>query len=325
MSDPRLLDLTYQGRPLGQSPDDFGRLRRSDDARDDRDELWHRMEEDGYIYLPGLLDPADALAARRAVMDRLADAGFLDAKYPPVEGVPAPVDERKPPPFMPNIAKNNGPLLKAIYQGPMMDFYRFFLGGPVRHYDYTWFRVKAPGTNGATTPHYDVVYMGRGTKDLFTSWTPFGDVPLEMGGLILLENSHKLEALKQSYGATDVDRFCANKGDAETIVAQAKAEKRELTHDERNQIQWNSTGAYSGDAIAARAELGGRWLAADYKLGDVLIFCMYMMHASADNRTDRVRISSDSRYQLAGEAIDQRWIGDDPPAHGIRAKEGMVC
>jgi hypothetical protein len=28
---------------------------------------------------------------------------------------------------------------------------------------------------------------------------------------------------------------------------------------------------------------------------------------------------------LAREAVDERWIGGDPPAHGIRAKRGMVC
>ena len=50
-------------------------------------------------------------------------------------------------------------------------------------------RAVSPGP--ATPPHMDVVYMGRGTKNLFTSWTPLGDVPLEMGGLIILENSHK--------------------------------------------------------------------------------------------------------------------------------------
>ena len=33
----------------------------------------------------------------------------------------------------------------------------------------------------------------------------------------------------------------------------------------------------------------------------------------------------DSRYQLASEPVDERWIGVDPPKHGIRAKQGMIC
>ena len=60
-------------------------------------------------------------------------------------------------------------------------------------------------------------------------------------------------------------------------------------------------------------------------MGDLLVFCMDLLHASTDNQTDRVRLSSDSRYQLASEPQDGRWIGENPPKHGIRAKEGMIC
>ena len=229
-------------------------------------------------------------------------------------------------PFMPVLARNNPPLDKVLHNGPMMDFYEFFLGGPVRHYDYTWFRAKQPGTHTATTPHCDIVYMGRGTKALYTSWTPFSDVPYEMGGLMVLEGSHKNEALKQGYGQTDVDAFCENDGPtARQIVTAAQQQRRELTHEEREQIRWNSSGAYSHDAIAVREELQGRWLTAEYQMGDLLVFCMYLLHASSDNQTDRIRLSSDTRYQRSLEPIDDRWIGDDPPAHGIRAKRGMVC
>ncbi|NKB67164.1 MAG: phytanoyl-CoA dioxygenase [Candidatus Latescibacteria bacterium] len=320
-----LLDLTYRDQPLGATLDDFGLLRPSADSVGDREELQRRMDVDGYLYLPGLLDTEDVLAGRREIMGRLADAGLLDSNHPPEEGVAAPPGQRGRGVGMRPITVDNPPLSRVLHQGPMMDFYRFFLGGPVRHFDYTWFRVKTPGATDPTTPHCDIVYMGRGTRRLYTSWTPFGDVPLEMGGLMVLENSHKLEELRSTYGSTDVDLYCENRNDALAIVQQAQTAGRELTREEGQLIEWNSTGAYSGDALAARAELGGRWLTADYKMGDLLIFCMDMMHASSDNRSDRVRISSDSRYQLAAEAVDERWIGDDPPAHGIRAKKGMVC
>ena len=320
-----LLDLTYRNQPLGSKLDDFGLLRPSADALGDREELQRRMGENGYLYLPGLLDVDQVLAARREIMGRLAASGLLHPDHPPEEGVPAPPGSRGSGWGMRPLTVDNPPLSRVLHQGPMIDFYRFFLGGPVRHFDYTWFRVKAPGGSDPTTPHCDIVYMGRGTRQLYTSWTPYGDVPLEMGGLMVLENSHRLEELRATYGSTDVDLYCENRNDAAVIVRQAQAAGRELTPEEGRLIEWNSTGAYSSDAIAARAELGGRWLTANYKMGDLLVFCMNMMHASSDNRTDRVRISSDSRYQLAAEAIDGRWIGDDPPAHGIRAKRGMVC
>ena len=327
MTTATIPQLTYSGKPIAMNQ--VGELRRSDDIIDDRDALWERMEEDGYLFLPGYLDRRDVLAARAELCDRLFKAGVLDPARPPMEGVVATGKKINPAatgPFMPVLARNNPPLDKVLHDGPMMDFYEFLLGGPVRHYDYTWFRAKQPGTNTATTPHCDIVYMGRGTKALYTSWTPFSDVPYEMGGLMVLEGSHKNESLKQGYGQTDVDAFCENDGPtARQIVESAQEQGRELTREEREQIRWNSSGAYSHDAIAVREELQGRWLTAEYQMGDLLVFCMYLLHASSDNQTDRIRLSSDTRYQRSHEPIDARWIGDDPPAHGIRAKRGMVC
>jgi ectoine hydroxylase-related dioxygenase (phytanoyl-CoA dioxygenase family) len=313
--------LTYCGNPIDTSLAGFGELRRSDEVAGDLGELRRRMEEDGYVFLPGLLDRDEVVAARQEVMDRLLEAGILDERYPAYEGVVKPDHTAS---FMPQLAKANQPLMKLLYDGAMMDFYRFFLGGPVRHYDYTWFRAKTPGTRTATQPHYDVVYMGRGTRRLYTSWTPLMDVPWEMGGLMVLENSHRQEQVVSTYGQTDVDAYC-EEGNARAMVEAARNAGRELTPEERQQIRWNSTGCYSPDAIAARAQLGGRWLSAEYQMGDLLVFGMYTLHASTDNHTDRIRISSDSRYQLASEPVDDRWIGEDPPIHGIRAKRGMVC
>ena len=48
-------------------------------------------------------------------------------------------------------------------------------------------------------------------------------------------------------------------------------------------------------------------------------------HASMDNQTDQIRLSTDTRYQLASEPVDERWIGDNPIAHGLESKRGMIC
>lgn len=314
--------LTYGSVPLDPSPQALGELRRSDDAVEEVSELRRRMREDGYLLLPGLLDREEVLAAHREVVERLAAAGILDERYPVEEGI---VRKDAQLSFMPELARDNPALDAVLYSGNMMAFYELFLGGPARHFDYTWFRAKTPGTTTATQPHCDIVFMGRGTQDLYTSWTPLHDVPYEMGGLMVLESSHELQDLRQSYGQTDVDKYCENEGDAESIVARARAEQRELTPEERQSVRWNSTGHYSGDAIGTRRELGGRWLTAAYEAGDLLVLGMFTMHGSSDNQTDRIRLSADSRYQLASEPVDERWIGDDPPKHGIRAKQGMIC
>jgi len=300
----------FQGHELDTSPPAFGELRPSSDALSDTSELRRRFEQEGYLYLPGLLDHNRILDARLEALKKLEASGFLDPDFPLTDGVAHPDFSQS---FMPALAQGNAPLLKVLYDGPMMDFYARFLDGPVRHFDYTWCRAKPPGDESATRPHYDVVYMGRGTKRLHTSWTPLGDIPLRMGGLMILEGSHRLEEVKSTYGQLDVDVYCTNYPDAADIETGAK--------------QWQNPngGTYANDAIATRTKFGGRWLTTDYEMGDVLIFSMYTMHASMDNQTNRIRLSTDTRYQLASEPVDERWIGENPIAHGLQAKQGMIC
>ncbi|MBR46297.1 MAG: phytanoyl-CoA dioxygenase [Rhodospirillaceae bacterium] len=315
--------FTFKGVELEATPSALGTLRCSDDASGDYAALRQRMQEDGYLFMPGLLDREAVLEARHEVARRLAEAGLLDPTRPVEECIAAAGAEVG---FMAEVARDNPQLDAVLYAGPMMDFYRGFLGGPVRHFDYTWFRTKSPGPN-ATQPHYDVVYMGRGTHQLYTSWTPLSDIPMSMGGLMVLENSHRQQELIATYGQQDVDLYCENDPDSSALVADARAAARDLSGEERGRVQWQSPtfGSYSEDADATRRELGGRWLTAEYRMGDLLVFSMYTMHASADNHSDQIRLSSDSRYQLASEPVDERWIGEDPPLHGIRAHRGMIC
>ena len=116
----KALKLTYQGEPLGHSSDDFGGLRASNDAIDDRDELHRRMTENGYLFLKNHLNKDEVLAARQEVMDRLMGAGVLDERYPAINGIAASkkkIDGRATGSFMPLLARNNPPLDKVIHEG----------------------------------------------------------------------------------------------------------------------------------------------------------------------------------------------------------------
>ena len=90
METEKALKLTYQGESLGHSSDDFGGLRASNDAIDDRRELHRRMTENGYLFLKNYLNKDEVLAARQEVMDRLMGAGVLDERYPAIDGIAAP-------------------------------------------------------------------------------------------------------------------------------------------------------------------------------------------------------------------------------------------
>ena len=89
------------------------------------------------------------------------------------------------------------------------------------------------------------------------------------------------------------------------------------------QPDWD--GRLASNPVALREKLGGRWLTTEYQMGDVLVFGMGTVHASLDNQSNGYRLSADSRYQLASEPVDERWIGANPLKHGSKAKRGRIC
>lgn len=301
------LPLTSSGKLLDTSPEKFGELEPATHLLDDPQALRARMRDEGYLYLPGYLDRAEVLECRAEIAERLAAAGQLDPAYP-VSAMRAHPQSRVK--FMPDLAKDNPKLQTLLYDGRMMAFWERFLGGPVRHYDFTWVRAVSPGRG--TPIHMDIVYMGRGTTNLYTAWTPIGDVPRSVGGLLLLERSHQHERLNQGYGSKDVDAFCENKvGPGYTRMGGGG--------------NIRDGGWLSDNPVKLQKNLGGRWLTADYQAGDLLVFTVYLVHGSLDNPSDQIRVSTDTRYQLASEPVDERWIGEEPIGHGPEGKKGMIC
>jgi hypothetical protein len=174
-----------RGRSLDASADAFGWLRRSDDVAEDAEALRERLAEDGYLFVPGLLDRDEVWAARMALLRRVEAAGALDPAHPVEDGVLRP--------GVTDVGLRQGdpasmPELVAVLRGErMLAFFARLLGGEVRPYDFMWLRHQ-PRSHGVE-PHCDLVFMGRGTPDVLTGWTPFGDIPLCGGGLMLLEGS----------------------------------------------------------------------------------------------------------------------------------------
>jgi hypothetical protein len=300
------ISLLSQGRQLAETPDALGELRDSSTIADDFDALRARMVEDGYVFLRDYLHRDEVIAARRAMLERVAAEGGLVESEPLLDGV---LNLNVPVHFRPERTRESAELQKLLFDGPMIEFFEGFLQGEVRHFDYIWLRSVSPGKG--TAPHGDSVFMNRGTLNLYTAWTPLGEVDRQLGGLIVLENSHKLDHIKNDYGQRDVDTYCDDDPNAEEYVTTGKQ-------------AWS--GKLSDDPVQLREELGGRWLTADFRPGDVLIFTMFTLHASLDNQSEnRLRLSTDTRYQLASEPVDERWVGEDPIAHGPEAKKGIIC
>ena len=273
--------LTMGKREMELGSRYLGRLREAEDIAEEPQALRDRLVEDGYLLLRGLQKRDNVLAARRTILENLAANGQVDGRFPLMEGV---VAEGGRGAFLggSKTLTRSPEFLKLVESPDVMGFFSRLLGGEVLTYDYKWLRVVGPGD--FTGAHYDVVYMGRGTRNVFTCWTPLGDVTYDTGPLAILAGSHRLEKIKQTYGKMDVDRD-------------------------------HVTGWFSTDPVELVDAYGGQWQTTEFTAGDVLIFGMFTMHGSLDNASNRYRLSCDTRYQRADEPVDERWVGDEPIAH----------
>jgi hypothetical protein len=240
-----------------------------------------RMQADGYLRIRGLHDRAKVKAARKVILENLAANGQIDGLRPLDDGGIAP-NARGAFKGGDKAMTHSPEFLAVVEAAELMQFFSDFLGAPALTFNYKW--LRAVGAGEFTGAHYDVVYMGRGTKNLFTCWTPLGDIPYELGGLAILGGSQHFQRVRETYGQMDVDRD-------------------------------NVDGWFSNDPVELVDKFGGKWLTAEFEMGDAMIFGMFTMHGSVSNTTNRYRISCDTRYQRADEPADERWVGENPKAH----------
>jgi ectoine hydroxylase-related dioxygenase (phytanoyl-CoA dioxygenase family) len=140
--------------------------------------------------------------------------------------------------------------------------------GPVLAHRLRIGRVTFPNNVQQTTAaHQDFQYI-RGSAQTYTVWTPIGDCPIELGALAVLRGSHR----------------------AGFIEHQNFKEKK-----------------YAGQGLPDKALPAGEgieWHAGDFAAGDALIFHSHTIHKAMPNLTkDRLRLSTDNRYQAAGDHI----------------------
>jgi hypothetical protein len=264
-------------------------LRDCNDALHDPKAIHNRIDADGYLLIRGLIDRQKVLDARRAILEHAQEIGsspfkpgteLMDAVYNP-DGNPGRAMGHQP-------VTHHPAVLNVLEGEELFGFFEAFFGEPTRTFDYKWLRFTPP--TRAAGPHFDVVYMGRGSQRLHTCWVPFGDTPADMGTLAVLVGSHNLPAfqrVRDTYGKTDVDRD-------------------------------RTPGHFGKDPLAISEKYGGTWGTADFEAGDVIIFTMYTLHTSTRNMSDRWRISCDIRFQPAADPADERWVGKNPIAHSVK-------
>ncbi len=127
--------------------------------------------------------------------------------------------------------------------------------------------VVAPGMQPTTEgrPPYMAVYRKVLSVDTYSCWTPLGACPIALGGLAVWPGSHTRGFLDHSV---------------------------------------HHPGAVGGSGVPVDpAE--AIWHTTDFEPGDALFFHAFTIHKALPNLSgDRLRLSTDNRYQREGDAID---------------------
>lgn len=272
--------LTSNGYSLDPRPERLGELTPvPPQERDDRLALWRRLRRDGYLFLPGQIEPKTVLAFRTYYFRSLANTGLIQSGSDPVLGIAGEGDVDKArlrtllfSEIVPSQIYHEFCTLPAI-----RDWFAWLFQDDVHLHRRKIIRHTRPGESGigtATQAHYDLVYLREGTDRVLSIWIPLGDCPQTLGGLTYLKGSHRRVLAAEAEGRL--------KRPAASITA---------------------------DLPALADEHDARWLTTDYQAGDVVIHSAHMIHAALDNVDSEgtMRLSTDIRYQRLKEPIDWRW------------------
>lgn len=176
------------------------------------EKLRGRFQQDGYLFLKGLLPRDEVLIAREAYFKFIAPSGVLAPRTTPVEGI---FDKSKNISDFPGIGagptdesikpSESGELfLELARQAHTEDWYaktfchlpalKSFIakftkwGEDTMQLRRSLLRNNIPGST-AIGPHYDQIFLRYGDITNLTTWVPMGDISVNGGGLIYLEGS----------------------------------------------------------------------------------------------------------------------------------------
>ncbi|MBD2868964.1 phytanoyl-CoA dioxygenase family protein [Paenibacillus arenilitoris] len=257
-------------RPIG------GPFKNSAELLTQPEQLRQRAEEDGYLFIKGML-PADAVnSVRQDVLAVLDRHGLLDPAHA-AETAMGNI-ERIRQYTAEEIAWNGVGTVIDVYRDvqKLESFHALAQSSAILNMLSTLFgetafphprniaRIMLPHPDVHVTPsHQDYLHV-QGSADTWTCWIPLGDVSADLGGLAVLRGSHRegLLGVARSPGA----------GGLESILC----------------------------------GLGYEWETAAYESGDVLAFHSYTVHKSLPNRIPgKIRLSCDFRYQKISDPIEQ--------------------
>lgn len=246
----------------------YGEFVESSELLEDPSALRDRVRDDGYLFFRGIGPKEKLLAARRDAIMLCKEAGWCDGDGRWTGAGPFTEGDREYMAVYQKVIK-----LPSFLAAPEDPIFMTLIGdiveGDAMLHRLRIGRITFPNNVQQTTAaHQDHWYI-RGTPDTYTIWQPLGDCPRELGGLALLPRTHKHGFIEHRF----------------------HPEKKYAGH------------GLQDDQIRLPAA-NEQWLTTDFGVGDFLVFHSFTIHKALPNlTTDRLRISTDNRYQRAGDEI----------------------
>ncbi|KAA8646938.1 hypothetical protein EYZ11_005679 [Aspergillus tanneri] len=285
------------------------------------EEMRHRFQEDGYLFVKGLLPREEVLDVRENYFKAYADTtsllapgtspreGIFNASSHPDlhkgiggQGLPSDPVEHKI-----LVDSHSDPTYRAFIEHPALTQFIRNLMGWKQHIllNRTMLRHNVPFGQG-TDIHYDKLFLRGGAGFFLTAWVPIGDIAVNGGGLCYLSNSVPLgEAIENDF----------------TARAAGMTPEERISPYNMNMMAGGMISPSPQDLSETYPEYRPHtWLVTNYEAGDVVFHHPYSIHASGRNEDAEgiIRLSTDLRfYEKGDKGIDQRWFNMWTPDDGL--------
>ena len=245
---------------------------------DDSSHLASVLEENGYLFFRGLLNLELLDQVKTDILSILREHHIIenvDSSEPLWSGGPHPNEEEYLA-FYDRIVRLDS-FIQLAESPEITGTLASILGNPVDSWTQKLIRIIYPTPETPDVPgtgaHQDgAVKLGYDADVFYTGWLPLMEITHEVGGLALVPGSHR-KGLRELAG----------------LAASSLKET-------------NKQGAGALHLDVAESD----WATTEYLPGDIVLFSNLMVHRGTTNRSNRIRLSCDFRYQPSGNRVS--WL-----------------
>jgi 1-deoxypentalenic acid 11beta-hydroxylase len=236
-----------------------GSFRVANDLLGSPEQLKERFADEGYLFFRGVLDLDQVLAVKRDLVRALAEQGVVKPGAAEPIWTGARLDR------IDDVALYSQSSFQELSEGTARRLAEKVFGEPAFMFKNPNIRYSLPDHSQYVTPAHQDLFFIRGTTTFCTMWIPLIDLDETMGGLVVAAGSHK-RGLREH----------AEQQDVYSYVFRGRRQKG-----------------------VPLADIDEPWLTTDYHPGDALLFHNLTLHWALPNRSDRIRLSIDTRAQPA--------------------------